>query len=53
MPQEKGTAEGEVRQLRAGFITAFDNLDWPALRKCWVEHPVMFQPAISGDVYNQ
>jgi len=29
----------------ADFVKAFDNLDWPAFRKCWAEHPVVFYPS--------
>jgi hypothetical protein len=39
------TAESEVRKLMANFVTAFENLDWPAFRQCWVENPVVFFPS--------
>lgn len=39
------TPESEVRQLMANFVTAFENLDWPAFRQCWVGNPVVFFPA--------
>jgi hypothetical protein len=42
-----GTAraqEADVRQLMAGFITALQNLDWPAFRECWAENPVTYGP---------
>jgi hypothetical protein len=38
--------ESEVRQLMVNFVTAFENLDWPAFRQCWVENPVVFFPAL-------
>ena len=40
------TQEAEVRSLMADFIKAFNNLDWPAFRKCWVDHPVLFHPSV-------
>lgn len=36
-----------MRSLMADFIKAFDNLDWPAFRKCWVDNPVMFAPGVA------
>ena len=36
--------EADVRRLMAGFLTALQNLDWPALRECWAENPVMYSP---------
>ena len=42
-----GTAraqEADVRQLMAGFITALQNLDWPAFRECWAANPVTYGP---------
>jgi ketosteroid isomerase-like protein len=36
--------EADVRRLMAGFITALQNLDWPAFRECWVENPVVYGP---------
>lgn len=39
--------EAEVRGLMSSFLTAFNNLDWPAFRKCWVENPVLFHPSVA------
>jgi ketosteroid isomerase-like protein len=39
--------ETEVRGLMSSFLTAFNNLDWPAFRKCWVENPVLFHPSVA------
>ena len=36
--------EADVRRLVAEFITAIQNLDWPAFRECWVENPVIYGP---------
>jgi ketosteroid isomerase-like protein len=36
--------EPDVRQLMTAFITALQNLDWPAFRECWAEKPVMYGP---------
>lgn len=30
----------------ADFLKAFNNLDWPAFRKCWVDNPVVFYPSL-------
>ena len=40
------TPEGEVRQVMAQFLAAFNNLDWPAFRQCWNDNPVVFFPSI-------
>jgi len=40
------TPEAEVRQLMGKFLTAFDNLDWPAFRQCWADDPVVFFPSL-------
>lgn len=37
--------ETQVRQLMADFVMAFENLDWPAFRKCWSDNPVVFFPS--------
>jgi len=39
--------EADVRQLMTAFITALQNLDWPAFRECWTEKPVMYGPESS------
>jgi ketosteroid isomerase-like protein len=39
--------EADVRQLMTAFITALQNLDWQAFRKCWTENPVMYGPESS------
>jgi|ERR1700722_3318349 hypothetical protein len=39
--------ETEVRSLMADFLKAFNNLDWPAFRKCWVDNPVVFYPSVA------
>jgi hypothetical protein len=44
--QTKSTSEVEVQHLMADFLTAFDNLDWPAFRKLWIEDPIVFQPLL-------
>src|SRR5215472_13075625 len=36
--------EADVRRLVAEFITAIQNLDWPAFRECWAENPVIYGP---------
>jgi len=36
--------EADVRRLITGFITALQNLDWPAFRECWAENPVVYGP---------
>ena len=28
----------------ASFISALQNLDWPALRECWGDSPVLYRP---------
>jgi len=30
------------------FLTAFNNLDWPAFRQCWADDPVVFFPSPVG-----
>lgn len=42
---QQPTQETEVRSLMADFLKAFNNLDWPAFRKCWVDNPVVFHPS--------
>jgi ketosteroid isomerase-like protein len=42
----QSTPEGQVRHLVADFLTAFNNLDWPAFRQCWNENPVVFYPSL-------
>lgn len=27
------------------FLSAFQDLDWPAFRKCWADRPVIFHPS--------
>jgi len=39
--------EADVRRLVTAFITALQNLDWPAFRECWAEKPVMYGPESS------
>jgi hypothetical protein len=34
-----------VEQALSTFLTAFDNLDWPAFRACFNDRPTMFHPA--------
>ncbi len=34
-----------MRALIADFLTAFNNLDWPAFKKCWSDRPVVFYPS--------
>ena len=34
----------DVRRVVAEFVTAIQNLDWPALRGCWGENPVIYGP---------
>jgi len=38
------TSEAEVRGVITSFLTAFQDLDWPAFRKCWADRPVVFHP---------
>ena len=40
--------EAQVRQLMDNFLTAFNNLDWPAFRQCWADDPVVFFPSPVG-----
>src|SRR5262245_21984725 len=42
----QATPEAEVRHLVADFLTAFNNLDWPAFRECWIDNPVAFYPSV-------
>jgi len=42
----KSTSEAEVQHLMADFVTAFNNLDWPAFRELWIEDPVVFHPIL-------
>lgn len=37
--------ETEIRQTLAAFLTAFDNLDWPAFRAYFAPDVTMFHPA--------
>jgi ketosteroid isomerase-like protein len=37
--------ETEVRRVLTDFLTAFNNLDWPAFRQCWADDPVVFYPS--------
>lgn len=30
----------------SNFLAAFNNLDWPAFRQCWVASPVVFFPSL-------
>lgn len=39
--------ETEVRRLMADFLKAFNNLDWPAFRECWIDKPVVFYPSVA------
>jgi ketosteroid isomerase-like protein len=39
--------ETEVRGLMADVLKAFNNLDWPAFRKCWTDNPVVFYPSVA------
>jgi ketosteroid isomerase-like protein len=41
--------ETEVRSLIADFLKAFNNLDWAAFRKCWVDNPVVFFPSAAAN----
>jgi hypothetical protein len=34
-----------VEQALSTFLTAFDNLDWPAFRACFNDRPTMFHPS--------
>jgi hypothetical protein len=34
-----------VEQALSRFLTAFDNLDWPAFRACFNDRPTMFHPS--------
>ena|SRR5215469_4298357 len=38
-------AEPEIKQALTVFLTAFDNLDWPAFRECFAPGATMFHPA--------
>jgi ketosteroid isomerase-like protein len=37
--------EAEVRALIAHLLGAFNNLDWPAFKRCWNDRPVVFYPS--------
>jgi ketosteroid isomerase-like protein len=39
------SSETEVRRVLTDFLTAFNNLDWPAFRQCWADEPVVFYPS--------
>lgn len=43
--EARDSAEVQVRGALAAFLTAFDNLDWPAFRSCFGPNPTMFHPA--------
>ena len=34
-----------VEHALSTFLSDFDNLDWPAFRSCFSDHPTMFHPA--------
>ena len=38
-------ATAEIEQALTAFLTAFDNLDWPAFRECFAPDATMFHPA--------
>ena len=38
-------SEPEIKQALTVFLTAFDNLDWPAFRACFAPDATMFHPA--------
>ena len=40
----QASPEAEVRVVMNAFLAAFQDLDWPAFRKCWVDRPVIFHP---------
>ncbi len=37
-------SNADVEQAMSRFLTAFDNLDWPAFRDCFSESPTVFFP---------
>jgi ketosteroid isomerase-like protein len=41
-PPAVAEVEGVIRE----FLTALNNLDWPAFRKCWIESPIVYHPSI-------
>ena len=43
--QEPSADEVRVREVMSSFLTAFNNLDWPAFRAVWSERPVIFFPS--------
>src|SRR5215467_11419939 len=46
MAQEKQPAStGTVEEALSVFITAFDNLDWPAFRDCFSQRATIFHPS--------
>jgi len=48
MAQEKRAASpstGTVEEALSVFITAFDNLDWPAFRECFSSSATVFHPS--------
>jgi len=48
MAQEKRAARpssGTVEEALSVFITAFDNLDWPAFRECFSPSATVFHPS--------
>jgi ketosteroid isomerase-like protein len=42
---QPASAELEVKQTLAAFLTAFDNLDWPVFREFFAPDVTMFHPA--------
>jgi ketosteroid isomerase-like protein len=45
LPDGQPAQEAEVRGLIAEFLRAFNDLDWPAFKKCGSNQPVVFYPA--------
>jgi hypothetical protein len=41
----QNSSEAEVRGVINGFLAAFQDLNWPAFRKCWADHPIIFHPS--------
>jgi ketosteroid isomerase-like protein len=42
---ESTRAQAEIQQALTTFLIAFNNLDWPAFRKCFAPDVTMFHPA--------
>jgi hypothetical protein len=40
----QASTEAEVRGVMNAFLAAFQDLDWPAFRKCLADRPVVFHP---------